>query len=31
MVTGQLNCQGSMENIAHLADEGLKQWIAWPC
>jgi len=31
MVTGQLNCQGSMENIANLADEGLKQWIAWPC
>ena len=31
MVTGQLNCQGSMQNIAELADEGLRQWIAWPC
>ena len=31
MVMGKLNCQGSMEHIALLADEGLNQGIAWPC
>ena len=31
MVMGKVNCQGSMEHIALLADEGLTQGIAWPC
>lgn len=31
MVMGKINCQGSMEHIALLADEGLNQGIAWPC
>ena len=31
MVMGKVNCQGSMEHIALLADEGLNQGIAWPC